>query len=257
MTVKEILSESSYINTSLSNLEIWNEGVAEVAVGAIKAVVALIEKFIGWVRATVIPFLKRIATAIANLIRKTKLGRKILGDPKQPTVENDDLDDDLDDDEEEKEAMAKMKRAVLQFPTWLSYIANSLINPNNVMKLANSTEDRSADINALEEKINVYIKDGEKTRTIQGLELAREEAKKQLEILEKSVKTFESNSNAIIGKCEELKRKLIGANDQGSAIRARNASAVLQMITRKTSQAINLSSENVLRLQKVVDPFKK
>ena len=79
----------------------------------------------------------------------------------------------------------------------------------------------------------------------------------QLEILEKSVKTFESNSNAIIGKCEELKRKLIGANDQGSAIRARNASAVLQMITRKTSQAINLSSENVLRLQKVVDPFKK
>ena len=253
MTVKEILSESSYINTSLSNLEIWNEGVAEVAAGAIKAVVALIEKFVGWVRATVIPFLKRIATAIANLIRKTKLGRKILGDPKQPTVEN----DDLDDDEEEKEAMANMKRAVLQFPTWLNYIANSLINPNNVMKLANSTEDRSADINALEEKINAYIKDGEKTRIIQGFELAREEAKKQLEILEKSVKTFESNSNAIIGKCEELKRKLTGANDQGSAMRARNASAVLQMITRKTSQAINLSSENVLRLQKVVDPFKK
>lgn len=250
MTIQEIFSESFYIEMSLSNLDICNEGITEVAVNVCAAVVRMIEKFIGWVKNTVMPFLKRIGEVIANLLRKTKLGRKILGPKKVDT------DADLNDDADESAAMAKMKREVLVTPRWLNKIAHSYINPNNIMKIANSTEDRTDDINIIEARINDSLAAGNKVQSVQGLESAMSIAREQLEILEKSVAVFESNSSEIIKKCEELKRKLQGSSEQGSA-RVKNATAIIQLMTKKTAEAIKLSSENVAMLQKVVDPFKK
>jgi len=259
MTIQEILNESFYIEMSLSNLGIYNEGIGDVASSVYNAVVRMIEKFIGWVRNTVIPFFQRIGKIIANLLRKTKLGRKLLKkhDDKVAAAKatEEKIQAEQEYDNKDAEMMNNLKIKVMQYPTWLNYIANSLINPNAILKLANSTEDRSADINDLEEKISKHIEDGHEVKIIVGFDNAKPEVIKQLEIMEKSVQTFESNSKAIITRCEELKRKLEGKQDNGSVMRAKNTSAVIQVITQKTAESVKLSAEIIKKLKFASDPF--
>lgn len=258
MTIKEILNESFYIEMSLSNLNIQNESVASIAAGAVAAVVRMIDKFVAWIRNTVIPFFQRIGKIIADLLRKTKLGRKLLKkhDDKVAAAEAEARRKELEEEEEDRvidEKLAKLYKKILANPRWLNYIAHSIINPNSVLKLARSTEDREADIQAMSNKIDQHINDGMKYKTVIGFTEIMAESREQLEILQKSTMTFETNANDIIKACNEIKRDLANAKDKGSAMMVKNTSSVLQMITKKMAEVLTISAENIKYLSDVVN----
>ena len=258
MSIQEILDESAFIQMSLSNLDICNESMGGLVTKGIDAVKRMIEKFITWIKETVIPFLRKIGKAIMNIFKKNKVPKNAENSNVKEYAKDvsgktaDVVTKKLNGNSTNVKGLPEVKRSLLKYPTWLNFIANSLINPNAIMKFANSTEDRSDDIQTLEERLNKYINDGGESKILTDAVAAKKEAKEQLGLLQKAIATFESNAAEILKRCEELKRSLNGKIDNGSKMRAANISLVLTLITKKTAEAIKLSSENVLMLQNVI-----
>ena len=118
--------------------------------------------------------------------------------------------------------------------------------------LANSTEDRSNDIVILGERIDKHLADGAETKIVVGFTEAMNEARKQLEDIQKGTKTFEDNYKILIKNCEDIKKQISNV-PQGKSMRLKNVTAVIELMTRKNAEVLKLSADNVVMLKKIID----